>query len=360
MLSLFSGIGSPEVALNKLDINYNVVNYCEIDKHASECYSKIHNVDEDKNLWDITKVNVTHLKGKIDLLVGGSPCQSFSIAGRYQDGSMFKCLKCGEEYNPLLVHYKHRSKCPICNSTNLEGTYSSLIIEYLNVVKESMPKYIVYENVKALAGKRYKEGFDAFILELKDYGYNIQYKVLNSKDYGMPQSRERVFVVGSLENNDFQFPAPVELTSGVQDYIDFREKDNITNTIFNRYKKIHGDVCFSTFVEYIDNLKVRSGIGVKVMDLYNFNEMNTINMPNGLVGTLSRRGVQNNAKKFWYNNQLYKPSPRMCFRLMGFNDDIFDKVKDVGTDSQLWDRAGNSIVVNTIEAIFNELFKSYM
>ena len=114
------------------------------------------------------------------------------------------------------------------------------------------------------------------------------------------------------------------------------------------------------FVDYVNSLPIRRGIGSKVMDLYNFNELNTISMPCGITGTISCRGSQNNAKKFWVNNSLYKPSPRMCFRLMGFTDEDFDKVENIGRDSQLWDRAGNSVVVHTVQAIFKNLLRDYM
>ena len=150
------------------------------------------------------------------------------MAGRYQDGSAFRCEDCGNDYNPLLVHYNEREKCPRCNSTNLKGTHSSLIVEYLRAIRETMPKHLVFENVKALVSKRFKEGFNAFVKEIEDYGYVVNYKVLNSKDYGIPQSRERVFVVASLNSGRFTFPEPVELATDISNYVDFREKDNHT------------------------------------------------------------------------------------------------------------------------------------
>ena len=181
---------------------------------------------------------------------------------------------------------------------------------------------------------------------------------LNSKDFGIPQSRERVFVVSILgEHKPYTFPKGFGLTKDLSDFIDFREKDDITYNFYNRYKEVvNTNATLDEFINYINSLPIRKGVGTKKMGLYSFNEMDTITTCNGITGTLTCRNVQNFNKKFWYNNKLYKPSPRMCFRLMGFTDDDFNKVKDIGTDSQLWDRAGNSIVVNVVEEIFRSLF----
>ena len=166
------------------------------------------------------------------------------------------------------------------------------------------------------------------------------------------------FVVSILgEHKPYTFPKGVKLTKDLCDFIDFREKDDITYNFYSRYKEIKDpEATLNDFINYIDELPIHKGIGTKHINLYNFNEMDTITTCNGLPGTLTCRNIQNYNKKFWYNNRLYKPSPRMCFRLMGFTDEDFDKIKDVGTDSQLWDRAGNSIVVNVVEAIFKNLF----
>ena len=179
---------------------------------------------------------------------------------------------------------------------------------------------------------------------------------LNSKDFGIPQSRERVFVVSILgEHEPYEFPKGFKLKNDLSEYIDFRDEDDITYNFYRRYNEIKGTISENDFVKYIDSLPVTKGIGTKKMGLYDFNEMDTITTSNGLTGTLTCRNVQNFNKKFWYNNKLYKPSPRMCWRLMGFTDDDFNKVENIGTDSQLWDRAGNSIVVNVVEEILKKL-----
>lgn len=194
--------------------------------------------------------------------------------------------------------------------------------------------------------------------ELKDMGYTNYWKVLNAKDFGIPQSRERIFIVSILGKHEpFKFPKGFELKKDLNEFIDFREKDDITMNFYNRYLEVKGEISYNNFIKYIDDLPIKKGIGTKKMNLYSFNEMDTITTCDGLTGTLTCRNIQNYNKKFWYNNKLYKPSPRMCWKLMGFTDEDFDKVKNIGTDSQLWDRAGNSIVVNVVEEIFKNLFE---
>ena len=207
VLSCFSGLGAFEKALQRQNIKYELVNYCKIDKYASKSYSLIHNVSEELNLGDITKVNEKKLSD-FDLIVGGSPCQDFSIAGK-QEGSKWTCKDCNYEYNPLEAHYTTRNKCPKCNSINIEKTRSSLLVEWLRILREKMPKYGIYENVKNIVGKKFKQTFDLFEKELQDYGYNTYWKVLNAKYYGIPQSRERVYLIiirKDIDDNKFEFP----------------------------------------------------------------------------------------------------------------------------------------------------------
>lgn len=159
------------------------------------------------NLGDITKVDETNIK-PFNMICGGSPCQDFSVAGN-QKGSKWICKNCNHEYNPLMVHYTERNKCPKCGSEELDKTRSSLLVEWLRVVREKKPKWGIYENVKNIVGKKFKDTFDMFIKELNEYGYNTYYKVLNAKDYGIPQNRERVYLIlikKELDNGKFNFP----------------------------------------------------------------------------------------------------------------------------------------------------------
>ena len=193
------------------DKRYELVNFCELDKYAVKSYCAIHDVDESLNLGDITKVDETKLK-PFNMICGGSPCQDFSISGK-QAGSKWKCNDCKHEYNPLTVHYSKRCKCPNCGSENLDKTRSSLLVEWLRIIRVNKPKWGIYENVKNIVGKKFKETFRMFLNELHEYGYNTHYKVLNAKDYGIPQNRERVYLIiilKELDNGTFKFPEPFD------------------------------------------------------------------------------------------------------------------------------------------------------
>ena len=188
--------------------DWKLVNFCEFDQYATKSYCAIHGTDESLNLGDITLLDETALE-PFNMICGGSPCQDFSIAGE-QKGSVWTCKDCGHEYNPLTVHWSKRDKCPHCDSENIEKTRSSLLVEYLRVIRANKPNFGMYENVKNIVGKKFKETtFKLFEEELHEYGYNTYWKVLNAKDYGVPQNRERVyllFIKKELDNGNFKFP----------------------------------------------------------------------------------------------------------------------------------------------------------
>ena len=194
------------------DKHWELVNFCEFDKYATKSYCAIHDVDESKNLGDITKVDETELDD-FNMICGGSPCQDFSVAGK-QKGSVWTCKECRHEYNPLTVHWNERDKCPNCGSKNIDKTRSSLLVEYLRVVRANKPNFGIYENVKNIVGKQFKDTtFKLFTNELEEYGYNVYWKVLNAKNYGIPQNRERVyllFIKQDLDNGKFKFPEPFD------------------------------------------------------------------------------------------------------------------------------------------------------
>lgn len=173
------------------------------------------------NLGDITQVDETKLK-PFNMICGGSPCQDFSTAGK-QNGSKWKCTNCGFEYNPLTVHYTERERCPRCQNTSLDKTRSSLLVEWLRVIRANKPKWGIYENVKNIVGKQFKETFQMFLDELHEYGYNTYFKVLNAKDYGIPQNRERVYLIIILkefDNGKFKFPEPFDNGLRLKDFLE--------------------------------------------------------------------------------------------------------------------------------------------
>lgn len=194
VLSLFSGIGAFESALNRLGKEYELVNYCEIDKYASKGYAAIHNVPESLNLGDITKVDTSTLPSDIDLITYGFPCQDISLAG-HQKGLF-----------------------------NEDGTKtrSGLFFEALRIIEDTKPKVAIAENVKNLTSKKFKEQFEIVLKSLEDAGYNNYWKVLNAKDFGVPQNRERVFIVSIRKDIDlgFEFPEGFQLELKLKDLLE--------------------------------------------------------------------------------------------------------------------------------------------
>ena len=181
-LSLFSGIGAPEKALKNLGIEYELIGFSEIDKYAIKSYCAIHNVSEELNLGDITKIDIESLPKDIDFITHGSPCTDISLAGK----------EAGADKG--------------------SGTRSSLMWNSVEIFKHCKPKIILWENVKNLLSKKHKHNFDAYIEDLNNLGYVSYYKVLNAKDFGIPQNRERVFTISIRNdiNKEFKFPEPFD------------------------------------------------------------------------------------------------------------------------------------------------------
>ena len=177
-LSLFSGIGSPEQALKNLGVEFELFGFSEIDKYAIKSYCAVHGVDESLNLGDITKIDIESLPLDIDLITHGSPCQDFSVAGSGKGGDIGT------------------------------GTRSSLMWNTVAICEHCKPKYVIWENVKNVLSKKHRHNFDKYLEEMERIGYNNFYQVLNAKDYGVPQNRERIFVISIRKDieKDFKFP----------------------------------------------------------------------------------------------------------------------------------------------------------
>ena len=138
-------------------------------------------------------------------------------------GVAWTCKSCNHVYNPLEAHYNKRDKCPICGSTDIDKTRSSLLVEWLRFLREKKPRFAIYENVKNIVSIRFKPTFDLFVKELEEYGYNVYWQVLNAKNYGIPQNRERVYCViirKDLDNGLFRFPDPIPLKHTLSDLLD--------------------------------------------------------------------------------------------------------------------------------------------
>lgn len=188
VLEAFSGIGTQRMALRNLGIPHEVVAISEIDKFAINSYQAIHG--ETLNLGDIEQVRVEDIPDH-DLFTYSFPCQAISVAGKQ------KGLEEGS------------------------GTTSSLLWECQKVIEGKMPKYLLMENVKNLVGKKFKPFFDEWLDYLEGLGYTNYWKVLNSRDFGVAQNRERVFVVSILgEHEPYVFPEPQELTVRLKDILE--------------------------------------------------------------------------------------------------------------------------------------------
>ena len=191
LLSLFSGIGAFEKALDRENIPYELASFCEIDKFAVKSYCAVHGVSEDKNLGDISKVNTADVPD-CDVLTFGFPCTDVSIAGKQMG------IIAGQ-------------------------TRSGLLYEALRIIEAKKPAYAICENVKNLVGKKFKPDFDKLLFMLDELGYNSYWQVLNAKDYGIPQNRERVFVISirkDIDNGIFKFPEKFPLELRLKDMLE--------------------------------------------------------------------------------------------------------------------------------------------
>ena len=427
ILELFGGIGACSKALERLGIDYEIVDYVEIDKHAVKSFNAIHNTNFKPQ--DICEWNKDI---EVDLIMHGSPCQDFSLAGKGAGGD------------------------------ESSGTRSSLMYETIRIVDKLKPKYVIWENVKNILSKKHIHNFNAYLERMEQLGYLNYYQVLNAKDYGIPQNRERVFTVsilkecviyddynsnirkdqdtiGTLTTNCgsstirngwkiieyeqyFIFPPKQELKLKLKDMLEdnVNEKYYLSNEMINKIKA-------SNFIqerkriqdkEYCDTLLARvwkdpkcieikeatklgykeayEGDGVNISSRMKYqrgnvqkesiqtlttsggNERGVVVSKPKVIGGIGEK--KSNDGRQWYqqdriydnnvaisvttsfnpyypDNQLRirKLTPKECWRLMGFDDVDYEKAAQVNSNTQLYKQAGNSIVVNVLEAILGNL-----
>ena len=387
ILELFGGIGACSKALERLNIDHTIVDYVEVDKYAVKSYNTIHNSNfepQDITQWD--------KQLDVDLIMHGSPCQDFSLAGK-QNG--------GDEGS---------------------GTRSSLLYETIRIVSKLKPKYVIWENVKNVLSKKHRHNFDNYLSEMEKLGYKNYYQVLNAKDYGIPQNRERVFTVSILGNINFEFPKKQELILRLKDtlenevdekyYLSDKAIQGRLNTTYEKYKldkncvnekEIHPTILArfdgaptllkiknatkkgyieaydgdSVNLAYQESKTRRGRVGNQVAQTLQCNDnMGVVEKPKVIGGVgekKSNKGTQwyqqdriyddkvaisvTTVCNPYYKNDLRirKLTPKECFRLMGFDDEDFEKASKVNSNAQLYKQAGNSIVVQVLEAIFREL-----
>lgn len=343
VIEAFAGVGSQRMALRNLGTKHEVVGIFEIDKFALKSYEAIHG--ECPNLGDISKIDVKDIP-KHDLFTYSFPCQDLSIAGKQK--GMIRGV-----------------------------TRSGLLYECERIIKYCKPKYLLLENVKNLVGKKNKPQFDEWLKFLEDLGYTNYWKVLNAKDYGVPQNRERVFVVSILgEHKPYDFPLPMKLDKSIKDILEDevdekyymnkpfklvnkgRIKAEFINVNFEQGKRIHGIDSYFQTLSAADR-----GINNILIDAYltdfKYKQTSKILNKEGICSTLDTMQGGHREPKILEKYRVRKLTPLECWRLMAFTDEDFYKAKNIGiSNSQLYKQAGNSIVVKVLEGIFKELFLS--
>lgn len=362
--TLFSGIGAFEHALKRLNLNHKIVFAGDIDPHVKKSYFANYDINEDDWHDDVTKFSAKKYKGKVDIIIGGSPCQAFSMVGKRK---------------------------------GLEDVRGTLFYDFARVVQDSQPKVFIFENVKGLLshdkGRTWSIVKDVF----NDLGYKIHTQILNSKDYGIPQHRERIFVIGFKDHKiKFDFPQKIELEHTMQDFLEdyidskyyLKEKGikfvTSTKNKLKSYTQINGDIMlcqkanqqfnwhgdfvfeqveekyFDDFVFDVNTVEEKYYLSDKVKDYvlaggtksFKTSIKTDLDVARPLLQTMHkmhRAGVDNYVTH--NKGRIRKLTPRECLRLMGFRDDF----KIAISDTQMYRQAGNSIVVDVFIAILKQL-----
>ena len=375
-LDLFAGIGGFRLGMESA--GHECIGFCEIDKFARASYKAIHDTKGEIELHDITTVSDDTIRGigHVDVICGGFPCQAFSIAGARR---------------------------------GFEDTRGTLFFEIARFASILKPRYLFLENVKGLLNHDRGNTFEVILSALDELGYDVEWQVLNSKNFGVPQNRERVFIIGHLRGGSGRKVFPL---SGDGAAITCEQpKINKVGNIRKKGKSQSGDVvsidslaptlCSTTTQK--DPLKVLIENEIKQFGVLqpNYNQSGVVYEIDGISPTIrayqggnlepkirvkeaTKQGYQEaeigdsvnlshpNSKtrrgrvgKQIANTlltgesqgvvepdfRIRKLTPKECWRLQGFPDWAFDKAQEVNSNSQLYKQAGNSVTVNVISAI---------
>lgn len=347
ILELFGGIGACSKALTNLNIEHEIVDYVEIDNYAVKSFNAIHGTNfnpQDIKSWDKDI--------ECDLIMHGSPCQDFSLAGKQAGGDKDS------------------------------GTRSSLLYETIRIVAKLKPKYVIWENVKNVLSQKHRHNFDNYLREMEELGYTNYYQVLNAKNYGIPQNRERVFTISILNGDSFEFPKIQELQLRLKDLLEdeFDEKYYLSDSMMEylengnyksakvseKLKRTEDGICPTLDTMQGGNrqpfIKVKEATKKGYKEAYDGDSVN-LEQPNsktrrGRVGNQVSQTLTTSCNQGVVNNyRIRKLTPKECFGLMGFDDADFEKASKVNSNAQLYKQAGNSIVVNVLEAILKSLLE---
>lgn len=439
---LFSGIGAQASALQRLGIPYNIIHTSDIDKDAVLSYAAVHCglTDETINTYTDYPTREQMAQELTNINLGydfkeNKPYNWFKYLNRktkYIERYWLACKlskNIGDISNVQNIEYADFWTYSFpCQSISVAGrqegiiqgkTRSGLLYEVQRLLEtakdnNTLPKYLMLENVKNLVGKKFRPQFDEWIKWLDELGFNTYYQVLNAKDYGIPQNRERVFAISvrkDIDNNKFEFPKPfdsgIRLINVLDDVVEDkyylsdkmvegfikhnahhnakgtgfiwqpRDKNGVASTLRANAalaptdntvitQKPHGfnkggtfencpSITTSSWQEnnYVQKTTTRgSNIAATIRaTICKQGERNLLeNVENGR----GYEGVIESSKK---NIRIRKLTPKECWRLMGFTDEQFTKAQSVCSDSQLYKQAGNSIVVDVLYYIFANLFE---
>ena len=377
-LDLFAGIGGFRLGMELA--GHECIGFCEIDKFARASYKAIHNTEGEIELHDITAVSDESIRGigSVDIICGGFPCQAFSIAG---------------------------------NRRGFEDTRGTLFFEIARFASILKPRYLFLENVKGLLNHDRGNTFEVILSALDELGYNVEWQVLNSKNFGVPQNRERVFIIGHLRGECTRSVFPISGESEQSDHqppkIEIIGNTRNPNGTSKGTKSVvygsGGVVGTLTATDY----KEPKQVAIKQFGILqpNFNQCGVVYETDGIAPTIrayqggglepkirvkeatskgyaeaevgdsvnlshpnskTRRGrVGKQVANTLLTGEsqgviepdfrIRKLTPRECWRLQGFPDWAFDKAQEVNSNSQLYKQAGNSVTVNVIAAIAKEL-----
>ena len=315
LLSLFSGIGSPEMGLRDLGIEYNLIGYSEIDNRAIDSYCAIHGTTKDENLGDITKIDIEKLPVDIDLIIHGSSCQDFSVAGKRQGGD------------------------------EGSGTRSSLMWNTVAICEHCKPKYVIWENVKGVLQKAQIHNYKKYLDRMDQLGYVNYAKVINAKDFGLAQDRDRIFVVSIRKDISRQFEFPTG------------EKTNVTlrqvldKDVDERFyvKKVLNPRRTKNYIQYDNSGKGHNSQAARLY--YLDTQMCTLPRSNGGDKTQVLLDEEKMIGR--------RITPYEAWMLMGFSREDYLKAEASGqTMGSLYAQAGNSMALPVIKNILKELFLS--
>ena len=304
ILELFGGIGSPRIALRNLGIDVKAIDYVEIDEKAVRSYNAMFEKELAYKTQSVVGYNL-----KPDILIHGSPCQDFSIAG-YQKGA-----DPGSE------------------------TRSSLMWETIHIIQqmgEWKPKYVIWENVKNVLSRHMKHNFNRYLDEMEKLGYTSNYEVLNAMDFGLPQNRNRVFTISCLDGLLFNF-----------DTLERKQMRNISEFLEDTKDEKY-IVSQPSMKKKINNNET---MGVRVIKDY----ANTI--------TTKQMRCPNSGVIDLGNGKYRYLTERECWRLQGYSDFDFEAALKVHPgkpdklNGALYKQAGNSIPVPIFESIFKQILE---